>query len=286
MTIEEKATTLLTRDNVKIFLRAWSIANPVRIVVCVQGLGGHGGYYDSLALHLAPGGTALVAPDLRGHGKSEGRRGDIDRFDHYLEDIHATINWAITTWPDRPLFLLGESMGSSIAIQYITQARKDLQPVPVAGLMLISPVLKAAINPTMNEVLLGMKALFFTPSKPMMPVTGREELGSRDMDFNDRLRADPLFVRKVSMRFLFSLTRWLKQARAKASQITLPLLVLQGKYDYVAHPTGTSSFLRRVASSDLHSIMFPEAYHSLLYDPDTPSVVNALTDWLTSHSLS
>ncbi len=85
----------------------------------MQGLGGHGGYYEELAYQLASEGTIVVAPDLRGHGHSEGVRGDLDDFDSFLMDIDSAVTWVSTTWPDTPIFVLGESMGVSIAIQYI-----------------------------------------------------------------------------------------------------------------------------------------------------------------------
>jgi alpha-beta hydrolase superfamily lysophospholipase len=280
MLIEMREATLRSRDGTSIYARAWLRGNPQRVLVCVQGLGGHGGYYESLAHYLVPEGTVVVALDLRGHGHSEGQRGDIDRFDRYLEDVGAAVIWGQSCWSDKPMILLGESMGASIAIQYIAQMHKSTNPPPIAGLVLVSPVLRSAIRPTMREVARYVRSLLVSPSRPTIPVTGREELGCRDQDFNDRLRADPLFVRRVSVRYLNNLTRWMWQARRKASLMQLPLLVLQGKQDYVAHPAGTAAFLRQVPVKHQRLVTFPEAYHCLLYDPDTPSVVQTLTAWL------
>ena len=281
--VELRQATLRSQDGTSIHARAWMPEEPERVLVCVQGLGGHGGYYESLAHQLVSEGTVVVALDLRGHGHSEGRRGDIDRFDRYLEDVDAAISWGQACWPEKPLILLGESMGASIAIQYIARYRgvmHGMQAGPIAGLVLISPVLRPAIRPTMREVTRYIRSLLMAPSRPSIPVTGREELGCRDSDFNDRLRADPLFVRLVSVRYLNNLTRWLWQTRRKAGSVQIPLLVLQGKQDYVAHPAGTAAFLRQVPVKNSRLVTFPEAYHCLLYDPDTPSVVKTLTAWL------
>src|SRR5579859_6614078 len=117
--IEEIETTITTNDKVNIFIHDWVPGNAQRILLCIQGLGGHGGYYEELACQLALEGTIVVAPDLRGHGRSEGARGDIDGFDRYLADIDTAVTWASTTWPDIPIVVLGESMGASIAIQYV-----------------------------------------------------------------------------------------------------------------------------------------------------------------------
>jgi alpha-beta hydrolase superfamily lysophospholipase len=281
--LAEEGTSLRLADGLTIFARAWAPAAPQRVVVCIQGLGGHGAYYRPLALALAQDGTALAAPDLRGHGRSEGTRGTIDSFERYLEDVDATLRWVQMSWPGKPIILLGESMGASIAIQYIASKQHQSGNVPLAGLALVSPVLRPAIQPTIGEAVRYLRFLLTAPSRPAMPVTGREELGCRDNDFNDQLRADPLFVRHVSVRFLNTLSIWLWQARRKAAQVNLPLLVLQGERDYVAHPAGTAAFLRRVETTERRVVTFPEAYHCLLYDPATPLVVQELTSWLAAY---
>ncbi len=281
--LAEEEANLRLADGLTIFARAWIPSAPQRVVVCIQGLGGHGAYYRPLAHALAQDGTALAAPDLRGHGRSEGTRGNIDSFKRYLEDVEATLRWVQASWPGKPIILLGESMGASIAIQYIANKQRLPNSVPLAGLALVSPVLRPAIQPTIGEAVRYLRLLLTAPSRPAMPVTGLEELGCRDNDFNDQLRADPLFVRHVSVRFLNNLTIWLRQARRKAAEVKLPLLVLQGERDYVAHPAGTAAFLRQVGASDRRVVTFPEAYHCLLYDPVTPLVVQELTSWLAAY---
>ncbi|HLW00484.1 MAG TPA: lysophospholipase [Ktedonobacterales bacterium] len=281
--LTETETMLRLPNGPSIFARAWSPPSPQRVVVCIQGLGGHGGYYRLLAEALAANGTALAAPDLRGHGRSEGARGTIDRFDRYLEDVDAALRWVQTSWPGKPIILLGESMGASIAIQYIATSQRRAQPVPLAGLALISPVLRPTIQPSFGEATRYLRYLLTAPSRPAMLTTGREELGCRDNAFNDQLRADPLFVRKVSVRFLNNLSIWLWQTRRKAAQVNLRLLVLRGERDYIAHHAATAAFVRRVATRDQRVITLPEAYHCLLYDPATPQVVEILTSWLAAY---
>jgi len=281
--IEEIETLLITKDGISIFVHAWIPDNPQRILICVQGLGGHGGYYKELACLMALKGTIVVAPDLRGHGHSEGVRGDIDRFDRYVMDVDVAVTWAITMWPDTPIFVLGESMGASIAIQYIARGLYQTYQIPLVGLVFVSPVFSSAIRPTFSEVVHFIRSLLIAPTRPAVVVTGREELGCRDPTFNALLRADPLFVRLVSARFIIRLTLWLWQSKRKAAKINLPLLVLLGGRDYIARRSGTQAFLRRVAAREQRIVTFPRAYHCLLRDPDTPDVVGVLNAWLIAH---
>src|SRR6266516_7016630 len=97
--IKEIETMLSSQDGISIFVCAWIPDNPQRVLVCVQGLGGHGGYYQELAYQLAFENTIVVAPDLRGYGLSEGMRGDVNGFNHYLADVDSAVTWASATWP-------------------------------------------------------------------------------------------------------------------------------------------------------------------------------------------
>jgi alpha-beta hydrolase superfamily lysophospholipase len=278
---KESFTTLTTSDATSIYVRSWMGEGAKHILLCIQGLGGHGGYYDVLGDALCAQGTIVVAPDLRGHGQSQGRRGDIGGFGAYLQDIDCVVAWIREQWVELPIFLLGESMGSSIAIGYLTHP-KPLE-VEIAGLALVSPLLRPIVHPSIQEVRRGVRA-FFTPTRPLMAVTGREDLGCREQAFNDRLRSDPLFIRYVSIRFLLSVSNWLKQMQKRAKNITLPLLVLRGERDYVAHPAGTEQFLKEVGSLDVESRTFQGAYHCLFHDPVTPEILQMLQHWLDIHT--
>jgi alpha-beta hydrolase superfamily lysophospholipase len=282
-TITLRETMLKASDGTDIFARAWVPDAPKRVLVCVQGLGGHGGYYDDLAEAVTPAGTVVVAGDLRGHGRSAGKRGDIDRFTRYLNDVDCAVAWARTCWPDLPLFMMGESMGASIAIHYIARAMRQSDVMLPAGLVLIAPVLRPSVQPRPDEVVRFLRSLP-APSRPALALTGREEVGCRDAAFNDRLRADPLFVRYASPRFITNITRWIGQARRLGHVITMPLLVMRGEQDRVANVGGTLAFLRRVRSGDHRYVVFPGAYHALLADPATPDAMHVLNTWLAARS--
>jgi alpha-beta hydrolase superfamily lysophospholipase len=282
--LEVIETKIAADDKVKIFVHAWVPRDAQRILLCVQALGGHGGYYENLALQLACEGTIVVAPDLRGHGRSEGARGDIDRFERYLVDLDAAVTWASTMWPDTPVFVLGESMGVSIATQFVASGQFPTSRKHLAGLVFVSPVLSSAIRPTLGEMIHFIYSLFIAPKRPSIAITGREEFGCRDSAFNELLRDDPLFICLVSARFLIRLTFWFRQSERKAHKVSMPLLVLIGGRDYVARRSGTTTFLRHVSASDQRIVTFPQAYHSLFHDPDTPDVVRVLASWLGTHA--
>jgi acylglycerol lipase len=280
---KEIETPVFSSDGVSIFVHAWVPEDPRRVLICIQGLGGHGGYYRELACQVALSGTIVVAPDLRGHGHSEGVRGDIDQFDRYVMDVDVAVTWTSIMWPYIPIYVLGESMGASIVVQYITRGLYRTGKLPLAGLVFVSPVFSSALRSTFDEAVHFMRSLLIAPTHPSIAITGREELGCRDPAFNMLLRADPLFVRQVSPRFLIMLVIWFWQSKRKARQINLPFLALLGRGDHIAKRSGTAAFLRNVHASEQRIVTFPQAYHCLLRDPDTPDVVGVLNEWLNAN---
>lgn len=260
-------------------LHSWfGTAQPDKIMVIVHGMGGHGGYYaTSLAPYIAPVGVALYAPDLRGHGLSEGRRGDIETFNLFQDDVATVIRWVRQRHPGLPLFLLGESMGTPIAITYVATAPADARPDFLA---LIACVVSPTLKPHLDEIFRTLYYLVRDRRRTVIPITGREEEGVRDLEFIKVLRADELFNRKVSVRFLSSMTLYMQRASRLYLRLTLPVFMAQGGLDITVRHRQTRAFFARIASADKELHYFPEAYHALLNDPDAPQVRQRLLEWM------
>ena len=63
-------------DGLNIYAQTWEPdSSPTAVVCLVHGLGEHSGRYAHVAERLNQGGYAVIASDLRGHGKTEGKRG-------------------------------------------------------------------------------------------------------------------------------------------------------------------------------------------------------------------
>src|SRR5688572_17539744 len=78
-----------TTDGISLALHRWpAIAGASRgTVLLVHGLGEHCGRYEHVAARLTGRGWDVVGHDLRGHGKSGGKRGSIPRESAFLDDL-------------------------------------------------------------------------------------------------------------------------------------------------------------------------------------------------------
>src|SRR5690349_7968444 len=124
-----------TKLHVEIFRPAGA---PRAVAVVVHGYAEHIGRYREVANVLVQAGLAVVGFDLRGHGRSSGRRGHIDAFSDYLDDLDAALALARQLHPGLPVVLVSHSNGGLITLRALTDERRRPD---VAGAIISSPFL-------------------------------------------------------------------------------------------------------------------------------------------------
>ena len=125
---------LRMEDGIRLHLRVAHPASPPRgVLVLVHGAGMHSGYYQPVGRMLASRGYLVLMPDLRGHGQSEGTRGDIPRPDVYCRDI-ATILRRLQAL-GLPLVLAAHSGAAAMSVRVLGG---DDAP-DVAGFAMLAP---------------------------------------------------------------------------------------------------------------------------------------------------
>src|SRR5512138_2399912 len=130
-------TRVTSADGLRLYCRHWRAEGTARAsVVSLHGLGDHSGLYPMLGEHLAPLGVDVTAPDLRGHGRSEGQRGYIGSWSELRDDLHAVVERVRQDAPERPLFLVGTSLGGLVVLDYALHHADSLR-----GVIALSPPL-------------------------------------------------------------------------------------------------------------------------------------------------
>lgn len=274
----EQAYQLESFDGTRLHTYSWEVEKPEMFMVVVHGLGGHCGYYrESIAPYANANNISVYAPDLRGHGKSEGMRGDIEDFNYLLQDLATAIAFARQRHPNLPFVLLGESMGTPIAISYVTQStglyRPDL-------LVLAACVVAPTVKPRRDELIRTPFYAAVNRKKIAIPINGREEEGSRDPAHVEAMKTDPLFNQRVSVRFLLQMTGLMNRAAKAYKYLTMPTLILQGGKDIAVRMRPTRAFFDNIPAEGKEMHIFPDAFHTILNDPDSEKARAILFEWL------
>ncbi|MGR3813808.1 MAG: alpha/beta hydrolase [Cognatishimia activa] len=117
-TISVEPEKWLAPDGSELTLRRYPTENRnAPLMVMLHGSGIHGGQFGHLAATLASDGVAdVLAPDLRGHGLSPERRGDVDYVGQLEDDLAALIESEAR--PDQDVILLGHSSGGGLVVRF------------------------------------------------------------------------------------------------------------------------------------------------------------------------
>ena len=95
-------------------------------------------YYTELAEEACSQGLLVFGHDHVGHGESEGDRVIVNSMSEYTEPVIQHCKEVMSKYPDKPLFIVGHSMGGLITLQ------TSLSPncPQLAGIVLMGPLIK------------------------------------------------------------------------------------------------------------------------------------------------
>ncbi len=255
--------------------RLWLPEHPVATLLLVHGLGEHGGRYHEFACSLVDRGVAVYAYDQRGHGRSEGQRGHIDRFDHLLADIDSACHdlASIPALASLPRLVMGHSFGGLVVLAAL---HRGLGPWTAAVLSAPWLATKAPVPAWKRFVATRLEP--FWPNAPFSAPVSPESL-TADRKMQEAQRADPLNHSKVTPRLFFETER--KQAEVLASQGLLPAtLVLVPEADPLADPAVTADWATRRSGAGVELLRLPGLRHEPLNEIGRRDVYRAIGTWL------
>jgi acylglycerol lipase len=274
MTGDETIHTIPAGDASALSFRRYDpAAGPRRgSLVYLHGIQSHGGWYRDTAAELARRGYAVYLTDRRGSGLNRQPRGHFENREQLVDDVRRFVELAADEGGGSPVFLVGGCWGARPAVTFAVQ-----QPDAIAGLALICPALKAKVDLSPREkvrVLAGVARRNATVPIPLSP-----ELFTRQPEWLEFIRNDPLALREVRTSFFLKQALWDRWI-LRQSSLRLPMLLLQSGRDEIVDVPAVTAWFERQPSPEKRLLLYPEFDHLLDFEPDRQRYWDDLVGWL------
>lgn len=266
----------LSKDKLSLYYENMEVAKPKAAIIFMHGLGEHIGRYRQVFKDFSSRGYSCFGFDQRGFGQSPGKRGNVDAFTCYMDDLEAFIELVSGKAIGVPIYLFGHSMGSIIVLSYALTNR-----TPIQGMLIFSCPLRLAQWPgRMFSPIVG-KLFSLFPRLSIPNMINPEDL-SNDPGILQIFSSDRLVEKKVTLNWLHEFTCACSYIRAHAQRITIPTFIAHGACDRIADVAGAEFLYRHIASEDRILVVYDGFKHELLnhQETDRRKVLEDTFQWL------
>lgn len=241
---------------------------PYANIVIAHGLAEHSGRYDIIANYFLTHHMNVFRYDQRGHGKSEGKRGDLTNTKELPDDCKIVIDIAKEQFPDIPTFLLGHSMGGHTVLKVATN-----YPGCVDGIIATDP-----LSISFGDMKFEGSPEAYVPN----------ELGkgvNTDSRVTAKYNSDPMNLTEFTVRLVNTLQDSAAELKDNLDKITDPILLLHGEADGIIPYTDSLKIYQEFASTDKELHIYPHLMHEILNEPSRKwEIYSEILEWIKKHS--
>jgi acylglycerol lipase len=279
MQIQHIESQFKVAPQTELYQQWWTPGGEIKGIVAIcHGIAEHSGRYDHVARFLCGLGYSVGSFDLRNHGHSGDHSIFVNKFDDYLADLDIFLNNARSAAGEKPIFLLGHSMGGTIVTLYtITR-----QPAFLKGIVLSAPAVKIGDDISPLLIKIGGVLSLLTPRLKVIKLDATSI--SHDPEVMKRYDQDPLNYRNgIPARTGSELNNAVQRIQASMETINLPVLIVHGTQDKLADINGSQSLYQRISSADKTFKTYEGYYHEVMNEIGKEAVLKDIGDWLDAH---
>lgn len=262
--------------------RRWlsELESPRGIVVGLHGIQSHSGWYAYSCGRLAEAGYDVYFLDRRGSGLNEESRGYAVHEDRLVNDVAQFLTAVRAQQRNAlrpaPLILMGVSWGGKLA-SLVGGRRPDL----VDALALLYPGLYSLVQPTRYQRFKLRAAERKGWGIYHIPIPLNEpELFTDEPKWQEFIREDQLALHQVTVSFMAASLRMTNELERIANRLEMPILMMQAGRDRIIDNRRCQQFFERITSPRKTLIEYPEARHTLEFEPKPDQFIDDLLAWL------
>lgn len=273
--LQQFETYIHSFDNTRLFVQWWEPKNARGTLLITHGQGEYSDCYSRLINSLQDSDWRIVAWDLRGHGRSDGKRGFAETFDHYCQDFSFLLNYLEEEkMLLQPLILYAHSMGALIQLKSLLKnpALKGdglILSSPLLGLSVPVPAYKSfaakVCNKWLPQVTLGNELTY--------------DMLTSDIEVIRSFEKDPLRHNKISPSVFLGFLDSFEWIHPRAHEIKKPVFFILSENDSVVSTPASLKFFEKISSSEKKCELYA-GKHELINDYISPKVCEDVKSFL------
>ncbi len=294
-------------NNTKLHAVRWEPEGiePVCILQLVHGMAEHVDRYENFAEYLCGKGFVVTAEDHLGHGKSisnDGTPGYFCKQDPatvVVRDVHRLKKLTEEKYPGLPYFLLGHSMGSFIARNYLFRYGKGIDGAIIMGTGNQAPIMVIGL-----KIMAGLGCLAGHAKRPSKFINSvafgayLKRIDNHRTEFDWLTKVDDVvdkYIKDPLCGFLFPcngfktmgelLFRLTKDVNLSKMPVTLPVLITSGSEDPVGnYGEGPSEVFKEFKAQGMQHVslkLYEGDRHEILNETDKETVYEDIYTWIS-----
>jgi acylglycerol lipase len=247
------------------------------LILLVHGFAEHCQRYADMITWLNGLGFSVYCFDYRGHGRSAGKRGYIDHFEQYLDDLQTMRTLIETENPTEQYFIFSHSNGGLITLNQVVQNQDR-----VKGLVFSSPFFGFEIKVSMIKAILGKGLSKFVPTL-QLPTDLDPKTVSHDPKVIEGYQTDPLIFKIATARWFTETIKAHARCEDAVKQLKVPVLFQLAGDDKIASTAESKRLFTLLGSEDQQIEVYEGLFHEIWFELERAKVYEQLRKWLENH---
>lgn len=255
-----KENNFITKDNISLYFR-YQDNHHDKWLIMTHGIGDHCSRYDRFFKEFSPF-YNIIQWDLRGHGKSGGKRGYVDYFEEYTDDMYDLIQYLKNRFKIKSFTLFSHSMGALITSGLIQNKLKD-NFYPEFVFLNAPPVSLGGPGDIVFQNIPTnlLKAVLKVPGSLPINTGFNFKFLSHDPNVQTEHSSNPLTVKKLHSRLLLEVARYSKEVYSKPLNLKTKGFVSYGTSDKIVSPEAIEKYFTREENFSVNKVI--GAYHEI-----------------------